>query len=495
MKFVIPLMLAALSAGAGACPAQQAGAPQTAQSLQEQLGQLTRAINATQAQVDASQRQLLELRKSLAALELRLGSDTQATPAPAAESPAPSASALDQQTERAAMQAAQIATLDQAKVESESKYPVKITGLLLFNGFVNSRQVDTASVPAIALSGSGSAGATLRQTILGVDARGPRLAGANSHADLRIDFFGDEDQNTYNNAGGLLRLRTAHGTLDWRNTQVFFALDRPILSPNTPSSLTALASPPLAWSGNLWTWSPQVGVTQTVDFGRTLRLAVQAALIDVPDPPSATTTVVPAAGAVTQAQATREPGSELHLTLLGNQKENGPSLGVGGYFSPHRTPQGFAYNAWASTLDAHVLLPRGLEFSGSFYRGAALGGLGGGGYKDYLYISVNGRPYSRALDDVGGWTQIKKHAGTHLEFNAAAGFDNPFAKELSFYQAYLSSPGYQSVARNRTFFGNFIYSPSSYLIFSFEYRYITTYPTLGVSAASNIFGLAAGYRF
>ena len=42
------------------------------------------------------------------------------------------------------MQESQIATQEQAKVESESKYSVKITGLLLMNGFVNTRAVDMA---------------------------------------------------------------------------------------------------------------------------------------------------------------------------------------------------------------------------------------------------------------------------------------------------------------------------------------------------------------
>ncbi len=142
------------------------------------------------------------------------------------------------------------------KVETESKYPLKVSGLVLFNGFVNTKQVDIAPDPTYALAGSGSTGFSLRQTVLGLDARGPHLFGAASHADVRIDFFGSSGSQSGYAAGGLLGLRTAHGTLDWQNTEAFFELDRPLISPNTPSSLVAVAQPEFSWSGNLWTMEP-----------------------------------------------------------------------------------------------------------------------------------------------------------------------------------------------------------------------------------------------
>lgn len=53
----------------------------------------------------------------------------------------------------------------------------------------------------------------------------------------------------------------------------------------------------------------------------------------------------------------------------------------------------------------------------------------------------------------------------------------------------------QNLARNRTYTGNVIYSPSAYLLFSFEYRRLESAPVEGLPNASNIIGLGAGYKF
>ena len=481
----------------------QQSAPQ--ETPEQEIHRLAQAVVQAQAQLAASQQQLLQLQQSLAALEQRLAQEDRVKPASAAPlaavepaapaTEAPTVAADDDLHERQAMQESQIATLDQTKVESESKYPVKISGLILLNSFVNTSQVDIAAGPTEAVAGAGSTGATLRQTVLGIDARGPTLAGATSHADVRVDFFGsaasstagNAGQTNYADAGGLLRLRSAHATLDWSHTQAFMEFDRPILSPNVPTSLVAVAQPALAWSGNLWTWSSQVGFSHTLDIGASNRLSVAAALIDVPDPPSFSSTL---AGAVSLAEHSRWPGTELHLGWAGRDEQASPSIGIGGYFSPHKTAGGNNFDAWAGTLDLRLPLPMGLELSGSFYRGSSLGGLGGGAYKDYVFY--NGKV--RALDDVGGWAQLKKRAGPRLEFNGALGLDNAFAGEIPAVTA-TTPTVYQGIARNQSYFANTIYSPKASLMFSLEVRHLMTVPAYGISANSNAIGIAAGYKF
>jgi hypothetical protein len=474
------------------------------ESTQERLDRLASAVAQAQAQVQSSQRQLEELKQQLAALQAQVASQQAAAQPQSAsqlQSTAPASEVTtpvpDEVAERQAMQAAQIATLDQAKVGSDSRFPVRISGLILLNGFVNAGGVDLPATPTSALGGSGSTGLSLRQTVLGIDARGPHLAGASSRADLRVDFFGAPAASSsagYAVSGGLLRFRTAHAVLDWKRTEAFFSLDRPLLSPWTPNSLTAIAQPALAWSGNLWNWLPQVGVSHTI--GTQTRFRMQAAAMDVPDAPS-----TPAAAAnnpATQAELSHWPGVETRISVLGSQDSSGPELGVGGYFSAHRTSYGRSYDAWAATIDARIPLPAHMQLTANAYRGAALGGLGGGAYKDYVLHMVNGVTAVEALDTVGGWAQFTYQATSRLQLNTAFGLDEVFASPLRSYTqsgGTASVPSYGDLARNRTFFTNAIYSPSSYLMFSFEYRHISTAPVSALPWSANIYGLAGGYRF
>jgi hypothetical protein len=148
-------------------------------------------------------------------------------------------------------------------------------------------------------------------------------------------------------------------------------------------------------------------------------------------------------------------------------------------------------------VDYRQPLPGRIEFSGSFYRGASLGGLGGGAYKDYLVRTDPNTPgvvYYQTLDDVGGWAQLKQRASARLEFNAAFGIDNIPAGQLRPF-ASTANAIYQNLTRNRTYTTNVIYSPSAYLLFSLEYRRLLSSPVIGTTNPANIIGVAAGYKF
>lgn len=487
------------------------------ESIPEQIQKLTEAMARTQTQLEQSQHQMEEMRQELAALQRQIAQPGSAVPnsapanpplpssSPSTQTTSPSTSAaIDDLRERQAIQESQIATHEQTKVETESKYPVKITGLLLFNGFVNTRQVDIAATPTVALYGTGSTGASLQQTVLGFDASGPHLFGARSYADLRIDFDGPSGASIANYSGyyttnvAILRLRTVHAGLQWPHTNAYFSLDRAVFSPDAPTSLTAVAEPALAWSGNLWTWNPQIGITQDVGFAGSHSIRLQGGLIDVGDAPlspvssSAATSVVPP----TSAEQSRWPGEEARIALLGSNLEEGSHVGIGGYFAPHLNPAGTRFNAWAATLDTRLMLPGRLQFTGSFYRGAALGGLGGGAYKDFGFRANtdSGGYYFRPFDDLGGWAQLKEKFSERVQVNAAFGLDNVFAQELRPY-AVAGGATYQSLARNRTYTGNVIFSPKTALLFSLEYRHLESIPVIGLPAESNVIGVAAGYKF
>jgi hypothetical protein len=489
-------------------------------NLAQKMAQLTNAMARTQAQLERSLRDLDDMRRQMAELQRELAANgiapsSSAVPEP--ENPASTSSggtadstaaAIEDLRERVDMQASEIATQEQSKVESESKYPVKITGMLLMTGFKNTSAVDVPATPSVAVGGLGNAGATVRQTVLGFDARGPHLFGASSYADLRVDFLGSQTANQpsptytgyYDTNSAFLRLRTAHAVLDWNRTQLYFALDRPILNPDAPTSLTSAAMPALAWSGNLWTWNPQLGFSQNLSRTGSTGVQVQAALIDTGDAPL-TPAIAPSTTPVyvppTSAEQSSRPGVEARVALVGSgQEDRRMHIGVGGYFAEHSSSLGKSYDSWASTLDMRVPLVARLELSGNFYRGAALGGLGGGAFKDFAYSRnpYTGGYYFRPLDDVGGWGQLKERATERLEFNAAYGMDNVFAGQLRPYYDEHGSM-IQNLARNHTLTGNVIYSPSAYLLFSLEYRRIESIPVEDTGAASNVFGLGAGYRF
>jgi hypothetical protein len=486
--------LAVLCAAGSFSPARTARAQQ---DVEEKVRQLTAAMSRVEVELQESQRELDQMRRELA--ELRGEKATRTDPPMQDEDAAKLAAQVEELRERQTVAEAQIAVHEQSKLESASKYPVTVSGLVLMNGFVNTRGVDMPATPTLAVAGAGSTGASVRQTILGLDMLGPHIFGAHSHGDLRVDFDGSTPAMTGYEGGyglDLVRLRTAHASLDWDHTKAFFALDRPITSPNAPDSLTALAEPPLAWSGNLWTWNPQFGLTQDFSRSGAPTVRAQAALIEVADSPYTSSLAALGGGVLTEstAQASRWPGAEARIAIPGGDAENDVQVGVGGLFAPHRTIGGTRFDSWAGTLDLKLRLPAHMEASGAFYRGQALGGLGGGAYKDYVYRMYEGMSYFRSLDDVGGWAQWKQKPSERLEFNEALGIDDVPAGQLRPYAGTTSSV-FQNIVRNRTVTGNVIYSPSAYLLFSLEYRRIASSAVSAGTTESDVIGIAAGYKF
>jgi hypothetical protein len=495
VNLALTLMLAS-------APAHLRGQSATGDSVEQQMQRLEDALTRTEAELAVTQKEMQSLHTEIDELQRQLGlrganapAGTAATESSSAAEDEAIARRLSEVEEKQAVQAAQIATHDQSKVESASKYPVRLTGLILMSSFVNTRAVDNPATPSIAVNGTGSTGITLRQTVLGLDADGPRLFGARSSGDVRTDFAGTSSSSGYSGGINLLRFRTAHANLAWERATAFFSLDRPIVNPHTPYSLTAVAVPPLAWSGNLWSWNPQVGVMSDLPLAGAYRLHLQGALIDPSDPRESTNAAAQNTLALPNAaERSRWPGLEARVAAARGTPNEGLEIGLGGYFSPHRLANGLSGNSWAGTVDYHIALPARLHWTGNIYRGQGLGGLGGGTFKDYVFRVEGNEYYLQWLDDVGGWTQLKQKLSERLEWNAAMGIDNSFSGQLRPYVTPNSSP-YTALARNRTITANVIFSPSAYLLFSLEYRNIRSTPVSSPAAVTNVIGAAAGYRF
>ena len=160
------------------------------------------------------------------------------------------------------IQGKRIAEQAQTKVEASQKFPIRLTGMALFNAFMNSKQNGGAEYPVVASApGAGLSGATLRQTIIGLDFRGPGTVwGGNVHGSVYMDFSAGATNTA-------MRMRTGSIEIDWKNRSVMVGVEKPIFNPREPSSpLAQLAVSPLTGAGNLWLWLPQVRVEQDFSF-------------------------------------------------------------------------------------------------------------------------------------------------------------------------------------------------------------------------------------
>ena len=171
------------------------------------------------------------------------------------------------------------------------------------------------------------------------------------------------------------------------------------------------------------------------------------------------------------------------------------TVGVGGYYG--RQDWGFSrsVDGWAGTADLTLPLGKRFEFTGAFYRGRAVAGLGGGIGQSVLLNGpfINPATTFRGLDSMGGWAQLKFKVKSNFEINGAFGSDNPFAGELRQYNAHTIYPG--SYTRNLSPLVNFIYQIRSDILFSTEYRYLRSTVLDSGSYSANHINLSLGYIF
>ena len=131
------------------------------------------------------------------------------------------------------------------------------------------------------------------------------------------------------------------------------------------------------------------------------------------------------------------------------------------------------------------------------YRGRALGGLGGGVYKDIFFGTdpVTGMSKTTGVETAGGWTQLKLSVTSRWEANAMFGLDDAFSSSFHSVIVPTSSNSLTFTARNSTVTGNLIFRPLASLIVSPEYRRVLTWRYSGGPNVANIFTLSAGYKF
>ena len=478
---------------AAACHGQTTPPPPTAAQMQEKLQKLSTDLTAAQQRLQDSQREIQRLQDELSALQAQFpAAATPATSSSIAVAPPPTTA------ERVDILEAEVKQQAQSKVESVSKYPVHLTGLILFNSFINNGNVDNIDLPSIASQPTAgvstlTTGASIRQTILGVQVTGPHVFGARSSGEVNMDFYGGIPYSNYGTAAGIIRLRTATMRLNWDRDTVEIGFTDPLISPLNPTSYATVAEPSLAWAGNLWTWSSQASYEHRFGSAASPHLAWQAGLWDPPTPGYNDSALfrTPSAG-----EHSGQPAYESRISFARDARADGLQLGLGGYYS-RQSYTGRNGDSWAATADWRAPIGKFFQLTGEAYRGRAIGGLGGGVYKDIVTGNDprTGLATFRLLNAAGGWTQAKLRFTPTIEANAAIGLDDGFARD---FHSLILVPGSSNTllrARNRMATANLIFSPKTYLILSPEYRRIWTWPINSVRSTANIFTLTFGLRF
>ena len=362
----------------------------------------------------------------------------------------------------------------QTKVESSQHFPIRITGMALFNAFLNSHPNDGHIVPVVvpvantALTG----GATLRQTILGLDFRGPEVFGGGKiHGFVNMDFFAGSGE-PYDS---LVHLRTAGIEVNWENTTVMFGQDKPLISPREPNSLAQVGLSPLTGAGNLWLWQPQARVEQRFHLDAQTTFRAQAGVFATREdygyiPPTF-------ASSVENVRPALQGRFSLAHSL---DDERRIEIGLGFDASSSRVT-GVSVPSRVFAVDGFANPWRKLEFSGAYFRGSNLTSLGAVGqgftivkYGDVIPVHAN-----------GAWAQMSFLATPRLTFNFFGGEQDNRDRDLE-------SSG---MGRNRSYAGNLMYRMAPNVILSLETGQVRTEWLGPGKRLSNHYDLGFAYLF
>jgi hypothetical protein len=486
--------------------AEQANVGTVLRQLQAQIDALNAQVNGLKMQQQAAQAETAEMRKDLALAKSQLatlenpGKGTEAMQVQPGSPAAPTSTAehISRLEENQQMADAKIAEQSQTKIESSSKYRLRLSGIVLFNLYGSRGHVDNVDYPQLAtppntLFTDASFGGSLRQSQLGIEAFGPTIAGARTSASVQFDFAGGFPQTPNGVSFGIMRLRTGTVRFEWQDTSIIGGQDTLFFSPLTPTSFATLAVPALAYAGNLWSWTPQVRVEHRFTISDTSKISVQGGILD------SLSGDIPPAGVDRNPSWGETSGQPAYAARVAwSQKVQGQDLtvGFGGYYG--RQDWGFHRNidSWASMVDVTLPLGTKFELTGQFYRGRALGGLSGGIGQSVLWNGsfIDPATEIEGLNSLGGWAQLKYKATSKLQFNGAFGQDNPYASDLREYGGNATLYG-APISKNQSGFVNFIYQPRSDIVLSLEYRKIRTHLLDTNSNSVNLVNFSVGYIF
>jgi hypothetical protein len=381
--------------------------------------------------------------------------------------------------ERLEVQETRSAEQAQTKVEASQRFPIRITGMALFNTFLNSGGSGGSEYPTIAVPGEGgSAGATLSQTVVGLDYNGPSAVwGGKVRGSLRLDLFGGSGQSL----DQVVRLRTGTIGIEWKNRSLFAGVDKPIISPRGPDSLAQVGISPLSGAGNLWMWVPQLRFEQDFQFTRQTGIKAQFGVIQTHESYASPSSTYGAGSASSPYYDPARPGVEARFELFSGSNrriEIAPGL--------HRSVSHIAAASAPSnvySLDWLLRPWRPLEFTGAFFTGTNVSPLGTGALRQGVILLASGRAI--AVRSLGGWGQLTYHVYPRLWFNVFSGQQDDRNSDLL--------PA--GIGKNLVYGVNLFYRLAPNVLASFETSQTRTNYVSGGALLNNHYDLAFAYLF
>jgi hypothetical protein len=337
----------------------------------------------------------------------------------------------------------------QTKVGTSQRFPISLTGMFLFDATDTNRS---------AYPDSQGTGASLRQSIIGLEFYGPHIFGDGQiHGSLAMDFFAGTSDN-------VLRIRRGVVSFDWRRRSITFGQDKPLIAPLQPTSFAHVGVPPLAGAGNLWLWLPQAEYEERIPLGANSLLKAQAEVIQTNESYNSTTVLPYQAGL-----AAYRPGAEARLEYqLSSNDEPRFTLGVGGHASTTHL-YGQSIPSRVVSTDFKYRAEHWLEFSGSLLHGENFGNLGG--LSPGISVGEFGAVPIRAS---AGWAQVALPVTNRLTFDFYAGRQLNAAADLTTNDPF----------RSLVYAGNVLYriAPSVVLGFEGGHTQVTYWNALPFSA-------------
>ncbi len=315
-----------------------------------------------------------------------------------------------------------VAEVEQTHVATDNKLPVTLTGMLLFNSYLNGKASGGTQYPTLA-SQTGrvsSGGATFRQTVIGLRADGPTvLGGGKVRGSIFMDFFSG-------NAGlsQTFRLRTANIEVAWKRTTVGFAFDKPLVAQRDPDSMAQVGVSPLTSAGNLWLWQPQIRIEQRANWSANGGVRAQFSVYQTAEGGAGV------ASAYADSLAASRPGYETRVEFWKSSGNRRIEIAPGFHASSTRV-LGLSAPSRIGTVDWLIRPMRKLEFTGTYFIGQNTGVIGG--LRQGVSI-FNGRtPGSyevRAVHSQGGWAQLKLTASKRVSVNLFGGQQDDRNRDL-----------------------------------------------------------------